>query len=76
MNKTIIIKKIAEISETDVANVTESTELAALECWDSLAQVTFVAFAVSEFGVKVTADEIMNALTVGDLIELIESKRQ
>ena len=50
------------------------TELTQLESWDSLANVTFVAYAISEYSVKLTADEMLDAKTVSDLIRLIESK--
>ncbi|WP_455596513.1 hypothetical protein [Cloacibacillus porcorum] len=66
--------KIAEISETAIDLVKSGTELTALESWDSLANVTFVAYAISEYGVKLTADEMLDAKTVSDLIRLVESK--
>lgn len=75
MDKNIIITKIAEISETEISKVTEDTLLSSLESWDSLANVVFVAFAASECGVQLTADEMFNAVTVGDLVKLVESKK-
>lgn len=69
-----LIAKIAEISETAPDIVKLGTELTQLESWDSLANVTFVAYAISEYGVKLTADEMLDAKTVSDLIRLIESK--
>ncbi|MEG2185438.1 MAG: acyl carrier protein [Cloacibacillus sp.] len=69
-----VITKIAEISETDPNLVKPDTELMDLESWDSLANVTFVAYAISEYGVKLTADEMLDAKTVSDLIRLVESK--
>lgn len=76
MPNTTIITKIAEISETPLSHVTESTPLSSLESWDSLANVVFVAFAASEYSVKLTADEMFDAVTVGDLVKLVESKKQ
>lgn len=75
MDKTAIIAKIAEISETDVSQITEETKLSDLEHWDSLAYVVFVGFAVDQYSVRITANEMTNAVTVGDLINLVESKR-
>ena len=69
-----IVTKIAEISETAPDIVKLGTELTELESWDSLANVTFVAYAISEYGVKLTADEMLEAKTVSDLIRLVESK--
>lgn len=75
MDPNTIITKIATISETDISKVNENTPLSSLESWDSLANVVFVAFAASEYGVQLTADEMFDAVTVGDLVKLIESKK-
>ena len=75
MEKDAIIAEIAQISETDAAQITEETKLIDLEHWDSLAYVVFVGFAVTAFGIQITANEMLEADTVGDLINLILSKR-
>lgn len=71
-----IIAKIAEITETDSSILTETTKLSTLDAWDSLASVLFIAFAISDFGVKLTGEEMMESETVADLIKLIENKKQ
>ena len=71
-----IIAKIAEITETDSSILTETTKLSTLDAWDSLANVLFIAFAISDFGVKLTGEEMMESETVADLIKLIENKKQ
>jgi acyl carrier protein len=70
-----IVKKIAEISDTEEDLVKPETELVDLEAWDSLAAVTFVAYAISEHDVKLVSDEVESAATVADLVELIKSKK-
>ena len=75
MDKTAIITKIASISETEISKVNDETLLSSLESWDSLANVVFVAYAASEYGIQLTADEMFDAVTVGDLIRLLESKK-
>lgn len=69
-----IITKVAEITETDLNLVTEKTNLSTLDAWDSLANVLFIAFAVSDFGVHLSGEELMQAETVRDLVKLIENK--
>ena len=71
-----IITKVAEITETDISLVTENTKLSTLDAWDSLANVLFIAYAISDFGVKLTGEEMMESETVADLIKLIENKKQ
>ena len=41
---------------------------------DSLANVVFIAYAVSDFGVHLSGEELMEAETVGDLVKLVENK--
>ena len=74
MDKSLIFKKISEITETELSLINESTLLSSLDAWDSLANVLFIAFAISDFGVKLTGEEMMQAETVRDLVKLIENK--
>ena len=76
MDKTSIFKKISEITETEPNLMKEATKLSSLDAWDSLANVLFIAFAISDFGVKLTGEEMMASETVADLIQLIENKKQ
>lgn len=69
-----VFKKIAEITETDFNLVKENTKLSSLSAWDSLANVVFIAFAVSDFGVHLSGEELMQAETVGDLVKMVENK--
>ena len=66
-----IINKVSEIVESDVD---EATVLSKISTWDSLSYVVFIAFAISDFGVKLTGEEMMQAETVRDLVKLIENK--
>ena len=75
MERDAIVAKIAEISETDADRIADGTRLDELEAWDSLSYVVFVGFAVTAFGVQLTADEMTRAETVGDLVSLVLGKR-
>jgi acyl carrier protein len=74
MDKSLIFKKISEITETELSLMNESTKLSSLDVWDSLANVVFIAFAVSDFGVHLSGEELMQAETVGDLVKMVENK--
>jgi len=67
----LIIEKIAELTEEDLGKISESTVLSELEAWDSLAMVTFLVFASTEFGVELTGKDLRKAVTVSDLHNLI-----
>ena len=67
------LTEMAEILEED--RVAMSDELSRFESWDSLASLSVVAMADSKFGVKVTFRELDSAVTIGDLYELIDSKK-
>jgi len=74
MDKSLIFKKISEITETELSLMNESTKLSSLGAWDSLANVVFIAYAVSDFGVHLSGEELMEAETVGDLVKMVENK--
>ena len=47
------------------------TELSALDGWDSLGQVTFIAFARRQFGQVLNVEKMKSAKTVSDLYNLV-----
>jgi len=76
MDKSLILKKISEISETDISKIKETSKLNELDSWDSLAKVTFLAFAINEYGVKNIGEAMLDAETVSDLISIIEGNQK
>ena len=74
MDKSLIFKKISEITETELSLINESTLLSSLDAWDSLANVVFIAYAVGDFGVHLSGEELNEAETVGDLVKMVENK--
>ncbi len=66
-----IIEHVAELTEEDVKTLSASTVLDTLDAWDSLAQVSFLAFASMEFGARLDARDIRLAETIGDLCKLV-----
>lgn len=67
------LAEMAEILEED--QVSADDELQDFESWDSLAALSVLALADSEFGVTLTAQEANGASTVGDLYQLILAKK-
>jgi acyl carrier protein len=67
------LKEMAEILEEDT--VTSSDRLDKFESWDSLATLSVVAMADSKYGVKIASKDVNSIHTIGDLYELIMSKK-
>ena len=56
--------------------ITNQTNAMDIEDWDSLAQIRLVAAIEKHFGIKFAFGELQNAMNVGDMIEMIASKRK
>ena len=67
------LDEMAEILEED--QVGADDELDSFESWDSLAVLSVLAMADSDFGVTLTAEDANGAKTVGDLYTLILAKK-
>lgn len=66
-------KLIAELNKIlEPSTVNENTELVAIEEWDSLSVVSFIAMASSVFGKRVKPTDVNNARTVKDLYILVK----
>lgn len=59
----------ANIDALEDADINESTDFKALADWDSLALLSTMALFASEYGKKITASEINNCTTIGELFE-------
>lgn len=68
----IFLKKLSEILE--VEKVEMDNVLADFEEWDSLTSLSIIATIDTDFNVNISAEELMSARTVKDLISLIEVK--
>lgn len=71
----LIIEKIAQLTEEALQSITPATALYELDAWDSLAKVSFLIFASTEFGVQLDGRDVQRAETVGALQELITRGR-
>jgi len=62
---------IEELLELDANSLKHDTELATLPQWDSLAVVSFLAMADSNYGVSVAPARVRQCKNVGDLAALL-----
>jgi acyl carrier protein len=65
---------IANMLDADPADVRDDSLLAEMENWDSLAVLSFVAFADSEMGMTLGSEDLAGCRTVDDLATLFRGK--
>lgn len=65
-----------DIFDVDDLTITRTTTAEDIEEWDSLSHVRLVVAVERKFGIKFTNSEIEGLKSVGDLVNLIEAKRQ
>ena len=65
---------IAELLEVDSVN--DSDKLEEFEAWDSLTSLSIIAFIEENYSVMVSANDLVNAKTIGGLKELVQSKQK
>lgn len=64
--------EIAEILEVDSVNIDD--QLSAFDCWDSLTILSIIALASETYNVTINVADVNDAVTVGGLKALIQSK--
>ncbi len=55
--------------------ITNKTCSADIEDWDSLAQIRLVVAIEKQFDIKLNFSDLQNASNVGDMVQLIQSKK-
>ena len=65
---------IQKFDDTDVSIFKLETKFRELDEWSSLAALSVMSMIDDEYDVQVTANEMRNANTIQDLINLIEEK--
>jgi len=66
------LRKLAEILE--VEKVEMDNVIMDFEEWDSLTSLSIIATIDADFNVNISAEELISAITIGDLINLIKLK--
>jgi acyl carrier protein len=75
MKVTEFIEKLADqFDDTDISDLQPDTEFQELEEWSSLTSLGIIAFVRTEYGKKISAQEIRSCKTISDLYELAENK--
>jgi acyl carrier protein len=65
----IKLTDILEVEKIEMDNV-----LADFEEWDSLTSLSIIATIDADFGVNISAEQLLTTTTVGDLVTLIRDK--
>ena len=65
-----------QFEELDVNTVTPQTEFKELDEWSSLVALSVIAMADEEYGVALKGEDIRKAETVGDLFNIVKSRKQ
>ena len=66
--------KLDELLETDQGTIQAEQELDHLEAWDSVAVISFIAMADSDYSVNLPAKAIAECVTVQDLANLVAAR--
>lgn len=64
-----------QFDETDLSVFTAETEFKQLDEWSSLMALSIIAMVDEEYDVQVKGEDIRNAQTIGDLFEIVKSKK-
>ena len=67
------IEGLEEILELDTGSLKEETDLKTLEEWDSLAKISFLAYAEDAYSRNLTGEDLVSCITVKDLHQLMTS---
>ena len=71
MNKNDILNDIEDMLEIDKDTLKYDTDLNDIDEWDSMAAVSFIAMADSNYNVSVKPAQLKACKTFGDLVGLI-----
>ena len=63
-----------QFDDTDVSEITASTEFHDLDEWSSLTGMGVIAFVKTEYGKSITGKELRECETVEDVYNLVASK--
>lgn len=74
MNKQEFLNRIADVLELPAGSLTGEEQLEALEPWDSMAVLAFIAMVDETLGMQVPAAALAQCKSVADLIGLVGDK--
>ena len=65
-----------DMFDDDELVVTDETNAAQIEDWDSLAQIRLIVAIEKHFSIKFVFEELQNLNNVGEMVDLIQKKLQ
>lgn len=68
----MLFKEVLEINREEIKM---DVRLKDLPGWDSIAAISFMAMVDTDYGVKLTGEDIRQAVTVEDLFNLIQNNK-
>ncbi len=70
----LFLKKLEDILE--VEKIEMDNVISEFEEWDSLTALSIIATIDTDFNVNITAEELLSAITIQNLLDLIKLKSQ
>jgi acyl carrier protein len=67
-----LLYKLSELFEAELEYM--EIKIESLDSWDSLTSLSIIALASEDYNVEISNKDIIEAVTIGGLINLIESK--
>ena len=74
--KAKVFEIIAQVCDTDVANVTLESTIGDFPAWDSMGHLTILQQVEEELEVSFEPEEMMDLEDVNDIIKAVEAKLQ
>ena len=72
----VFIENFADqFDDTDISEIKPETVMRDLDEWSSMIGLSLLNMSEKDYGVKLTFDELRNAITVQDLFNIIEKKQ-
>ena len=74
--KAKVFEIVAQVCDTDVANVTMESTIGDFPSWDSMGHLTILQQVEEECAVSFEPEEMMDLEDVSDIVKAVEAKRQ
>lgn len=78
MNRNEIFEKLnnvfRDVFDDDNINLTDQTNSADIEDWDSLEHINLIVSVEQEFGIKFNMNEVISMNNVGEMVDIIISR--
>ena len=74
--KSKVFEIVAQVCDTDVANVTLESTIGDFPAWDSMGHLTILQQVEEELEVSFEPEEMMDLEDVNDIIKAVEAKLQ